>query len=199
MFESSKTSKKADFPGSKLQKDTIRSPSKAELEVFGFHSTSFHKGCFEAEEMSTLQDGVETFVILPYPRFKALDQKSQKEDHPPQKEELPPPPPPPEVAAASQEASPQPTKPVDQKDVSLKYRSNQMKKLVHHIKSVHGTENITELPNFEDLIKSALTQSKKSLPNESMFFNFLFRNGMASFVKNRSKIDLYYPDIWYQV
>ena len=60
-------------------------------------------------------------------------------------------------------------------------------------------ENITELPNFEDLIKSALTQSKKSLPNESIFFNFLFRNGMASFVKNRSKIDLYYPDIWYQV
>ena len=124
-----------------------------------------------------------------------MDQKSQKE-------EPPPPTPPPEIVTASQEASPQPTRPVDQKDVSLKYRSNQMKKLVHHIKSVqqaHGTENITELPNFEDLIKSALTQSKKSLPNESMFFNFLFRNGMASFVKNRSKIDLYYPEIWYQV
>ena len=73
-----------------------------------------------------------------------------------------------------------------------------MKKLLHHIKSVYGSA-IADISNLDDLIKNALTQSKKKLPNEEEFYKFLFEHGMGSYVKNRSKIDLYYPDVWYQV
>ena len=146
--------------------------------------------------MSCLEEGVETFVILPFPRYKALDQKSKKVD-PPAKEE-PKRDPEPE-ASTSPEVEPPPTKPVDHQDVRLIYRSNQMKKILHHIKAVHGGSTITELSNLDDLIKNALTQSKKKLPNEEDFYKFLFEHGMGNFVKNRSKIDLYYPDVWYRV
>ena len=74
-----------------------------------------------------------------------------------------------------------------------------MKKLLHHIKAVLGGSTIAEISNLDNLIKNALTQSKKKLPNEEEFYTFLFEHGMGSYVKNRSKIDLYYPDVWYRV
>ena len=130
--------------------------------------------------MSSLEEGVETFVILPFPRYKALDQKSKKVDPP-------------------AEPEPPPIKQIDHQDVRLTYRSTQMKKLLHHIKAVHGGSTIAEISNLDDLIKNALTQSKKKLPNEEEFYKFLFEHGMGDFVKNCSKIDLYYPDVWYRV
>lgn len=142
--------------------------------------------------MSSLEEGVETFVILPFPRYKALDQKSKKVDPPAEPEPEP-------EASTSPEVEPPPIKQVDHQDVRLTYRSTQMKKLLHHIKAVHGGSTITEISNLDDLIKNALTQSKKKLPNEEEFYKFLFEHGMGSYVKNRSKIDLYYPDVWYRV
>ena len=142
--------------------------------------------------MSSLEEGVETFVILPFPRYKALDQKSKKVDPPAEPEPEP-------EASTSPEVEPPPIKQVDHQDVRLTYRSTQMKKLLHHIKAVHGGSTIAEISNLDDLIKNALTQSKKKLPNEEEFYKFLFEHGMGSYVKNRSKIDLYYPDVWYRV
>ena len=142
--------------------------------------------------MSSLEEGVETFVILPFPRYKALDQKSKKVEPPAEPEPKP-------EASTSPEVEPPPSKQVDHQDVRLTYRSTQMKKLLHHIKAVHGGSTIAEISNLDDLIKNALTQSKKKLPNEEEFYKFLFEHGMGSYVKNRSKIDLYYPDVWYRV
>ena len=142
--------------------------------------------------MSSLEEGVETFVILPFPRYKALDQKSKKVDPPAEPEPEP-------EASTSPEVEPPPIKQVDHQDVRLTYRSTQMKKLFHHIKAVHGGSTIAEISNLDDLIKNALAQSKKKLPNEEEFYKFLFEHGMGSYVKNRSKIDLYYPDVWYRV
>ena len=76
----------------------------------------------------------------------------------------------------------------------------QIKKILQHIEKTTGSEKVTSLENLVELIKSALSNTKKKLPNEELFFTFLFDNGMAHFVKNRSKIDLYYKDgLWYQV
>ena len=146
--------------------------------------------------MSSLEEGVETFVILPFTRYKALDQKSKKVDPP--AEEEPKREPEPETST-SLEVEPPPTKPVDHQDVRLTYRSNQMKKLLHHIKAVHGGSTIAEISNLDNLIENALTQSKKKLPNEEEFYTFLFEHRTGSYVKNCSKIDLYCPDIWYRV
>ena len=76
-----------------------------------------------------------------------------------------------------------------------------MKKLLRHIEGVEGAQEILTLPNLEDLIRSALTTSRKSLPNEQKFFTFLFSNSLGSYVKNRSKINDYYKldKPWYEV
>ena len=86
------------------------------------------------------------------------------------------------------------------KDVTKSYRGVQINKLIHHIEKTKGSADVTSLTNLEELIKAALTNTRKKLPNEDMFFTFLFDNGMGHFVKNRSKIDLYYKDgPWYQI
>ena len=85
-------------------------------------------------------------------------------------------------------------------DLTKTYRSVQIKKLIAHIERSNGSEGIMALPNLDDLIKLALSNSKKTLRNEEQFFTFLFENNMSHFVKNRSKIDLYYRGgPWYQV
>ena len=51
-----------------------------------------------------------------------------------------------------------------------------------------------------NILQGRLTSKRKALPNEEVFFTFLFENGMGHFVKNRSKIDLYYKGgLWYKV
>ena len=86
------------------------------------------------------------------------------------------------------------------KDVTKDYRRVQIKKLLQRVQKSHGSGEIVSLPNLDDLIHAAVTNKKKKLSNEELFFTFLFENGMGHFVKNRSKIDLYYKDgLWYQV
>ena len=86
------------------------------------------------------------------------------------------------------------------KDLTKSYRGVQMKKLLQHIEKTEGSSEIVNLPNLEELIKNALSNSKKRLPNEELFFTFIFDHGMSRFVKNRSKIDLYYKyGPWYSV
>ena len=76
-----------------------------------------------------------------------------------------------------------------------------MKKLLKHIEKKNGSQDITSLENLEQLIKCALSNSCKKLANEKEFFDFLFANNLAHFVKNRSKINQYYHNSsnWYEV
>ena len=86
------------------------------------------------------------------------------------------------------------------KNVTKNYRVVQIRKLLHQIEKTKGSVEVTSIPNLEDLLHATLTNTRKKLPNEEVFFTFLFDNGMGHFVKNRSKIDLYYKHgPWYQV
>ena len=60
---------------------------------------------------------------------------------------------------------------------------------------------ITSLEKIEQLIDTAMGSSKKVIPNEEMFFIYLFDNNLAHSVKNRSKIARYYKDRdnWFQI
>ena len=146
---------------------------------------------------------VETFVFLPYSKYKAMDNRAKKSEPneiiPLEEMENP------SVNNHNHAESPSTSKveePQRQlgKDVTKSYRMVQIKKLLQHIEKTTGSEKVTSLENLDELIKSALSNTKKKLPNEELFFTFLFDNGMAHFVKNRSKIDLYYKDgLWYQV
>ena len=143
---------------------------------------------------------VETFVFLPFSTYKALDNKAKRTETPPareipssRKEEQP-------VVESTEALAEEPEQSPVEKDVTKSYRSAQIKKLLLYIKKSHGSETIVALPNLEDLIQAALSNKRKALPNEEVFFTFLFENGMGRFVKNRSKIDLYYKGgLWYQV
>ena len=164
--------------------------------------------------MST--EPVETFVFLPFSKYKALDNRAKMatEKSGGVKEPSPPSPSSPIPSAnpsSDQEELTSKTAnnlSVSQKgaenylgkDLTKNYRSVQLKKLLHHIKKAYNAENIASLTNLDDLINAALTNKRKKLPNEEVFFTFLFENGLGHFVKNRSKIDLYYKgDPWYQL
>ena len=73
--------------------------------------------------------------------------------------------------------------------------------MIKHIEKLKGSDSILELENLDALIRTALNQSRKKVPREEEFFNFLFSNGLGQYVKNRSKIDLYSPekDCWYHI
>ena len=150
------------------------------------------------------EEAVETFAILPIGKFMSMEKRLKQtevadEEQPSPKvsdpseveevvEEVPAPPPPPRAS-------------VKKKDVKVKYRSTQIKKLLQHIEKKDGAQKISSLENLDDLIKCALGNSKKTLPNEKEFFNFLFENNLAHFVKNRSKISQYYDKAtnWFEV
>ena len=150
--------------------------------------------------MTSNREGVEPYVILPYARYKALDQKAKKMEaqvETPPVSETPEVHQPPPAASASEPAS----KEDIGKDVTLKYQTTQMKKLLRHIERAEGSKEILDLPNLDALIRAALTTSRKSLPNEKAFFTFLFENSLGPYVKNRSKINEYYQldKPWYEV
>ena len=146
---------------------------------------------------------VETFVFLPYAKYKALDTRAKKVEQdptPPIPEE-----PPTNEGETSTASTPSITIPPPAegknplgKDLTKHYRGVQIKKILRLIEKTEGSTEITSLANLEELIKSAVTNTRKKLPNEEVFFTFLFDNGMGHYVKNRSKIGLYYKnEPWY--
>ena len=150
--------------------------------------------------MTSNPKGVEPYVILPYARYKALDQKVKKmkaQVETPPVRETPKVHQPPPTATASEPAS----KEEVGKDITLKYQTTQMKKLLRHIERTDGSKEILALPNLDALIRAALTTSCRTLPNEKEFFNILFENSLGPYVKNRSKINEYYQldRPWYEV
>ena len=152
---------------------------------------------------------VETYVLLPYNDFKSMDQRVKKVEEggsntresdisvptpAAKKEEI-----------EKSEELPVSVKPTStetkKKDLSKSYRKTHLKKLILQIQKADDSKEILELENLDALIEAALNNSRKTLPNEEVFFRFLFQNGMSQFVKNRFKINLYFDDKdnWYQI
>ena len=142
---------------------------------------------------------VETFVFLPFSQYKALD--SRAKSHSTSQHGLENPQPKvSEMSIATTSISKEEKQPKLERNVTKTYQSTQIQKIRTNIRKTEGSEELTSLPHLDDLIKAAISNTRKKLPNEEVFFTFLFENGMGHFVKNRSKIGLYYKDgLWYQV
>ena len=143
--------------------------------------------------MSQNQPSVESFAIIPVAKWRSMEKRLKQQDDTPAKPSREPSPQP-----ASMDATPEEPK---RKDLKLKYRKVQIKKLLQHLERLEGSQDITSLENIDELIEAALGSSRKMIPNEALFFSFLFDNNLAHFVKNRSKIALYYKDRdnWFQI
>ena len=108
----------------------------------------------------------------------------------------------PSPPAADESVEPPVAKPVKiGHDLAPQYRKNQIKKILACIKNAHGGEGLTlELPNIDELINHALSQSKKSLPNMEQFYKFLYHNGLSHLIRNRHQISkLPYKAPWYHL
>ena len=147
---------------------------------------------------------VQTYAIIPHSKWEAMDQRLKKAESETTSGVQDPPEEPPEEKIDNPLTVSEPP-PLEEgrekKDVKLKYRKVQIKKLLSHIERQEGGQGITSLENIDEFIQSALGSSRKILPHEFKFFSFLFDNNLAHFVKNRWKIALYYNnrDNWFQV
>ena len=113
-----------------------------------------------------------------------------------------PPSPTPSTLAADESVEPPVAKRVKiGHDLAPQYRKNQIKKILACIKNAHGGKGLTlELPNIDELINHALSQSKKSLPNMEQFYKFLYHNGLSHLIRNRHQISkLPYKAPWYHL
>ena len=82
------------------------------------------------------------------------------------------------------EVLPIPTGKAKKKELKNTYRSTQIKKVVKQIEETNNSKDVSDLENLDSLIKAALGSSKKILPNEQLFFTFLFENNLGNFVQN---------------
>ena len=148
-------------------------------------------------------EDVETFVLLPYADFKSMDQRVKKAEEEKTSQQAP---------ASIEEnvdadkfeatVSEKQTVPVKKKkDLSKSYRKTYLKKLIQQMPKTEDSNEILKLDNLDALIDLALGNSKRTLPNEEMFFRFAFQNGLSQFIKNRFKINLYLEgkDHWYKI
>ena len=145
---------------------------------------------------------VETYVLLPYNDFKSMDQRVKKaEEGVSTTRESSISAPTPETRKEEVEKSEELSVLVKQthietkkKDLSKSYCKTLLKTLIQQIWKTEDSKEIIQLENLDALIESALNNSKKTLLNEEIFFQFLFQNGMSQFVKNHFKINLYFDD-----
>ena len=145
--------------------------------------------------MSQNKRSVETFAIISFAQWRSMEKRlKQQEEVPPEPPEAPPMETPPQPVQAAEE-------PPKKNELKNKYRKVQIKKLLQHLERLDSGHNITSLDNIDQLIDTALGTTRKMVPNEELFFSFLFDNNLAHFVKNRSKIGLYYKDRdnWFEI
>ena len=110
---------------------------------------------------------METFVFLPYSKYKALDARAKKEES----DEIPAS----QSKYESEEVQPPPPEPLREEgeeksenrklgeDLTKNYRNSQIK-LIHHLERKAGSKDIVSLPNLDQLITTALSSSKKKFP-----------------------------------
>ena len=145
---------------------------------------------------------VDLYAILPFAKFKAMDQKVKKTESMPEPASTLHPPDNPSPKSEPEPLTPQEGTTLQNEapkvELKTKYRGSQLKKLIDRM---GGSKGILRLDNLDELITSALSTTRKTLPNEEAFFQFLFENNLGHFVKNRNKINLYYQgkDSWFHL
>ena len=173
-------------------------------------------------------ESVETYVIIPHHKFKALEERCKK---------MLVEPPPPDHKSPAEESEEgeandadgvrpsteeeeeeeereakahRPTSPErarhrprsskkKKKDLKKTFQSTAFKKLLAVLKARDGKGTVTSLDNLDELVNSAVTQSKRELPHEGQFFDFIFSRGLGHFVRNRWKIQEHYKGLMWQV
>ena len=146
---------------------------------------------------------VDTFVLPPFADFKSMDQRVKRAEEEKTSQQAP--------SSFEEDAdadkfeatvSEKQTVPVKKKkDLSKSCRKTYLKKLIQQMPKTEDSNEILKLDNLDALIDLALGNSKRTLPNEEMFFRFAFQNGLSQFIKNRFKINLYLEgkDHWYKI
>ena len=69
-------------------------------------------------------------------------------------------------------------------------------KMLGELEKFSGTE--LAISNLKQLIKAALGQSVRVLPNEQKFYSLLLQHDLFHLVKNKHKIKKYYPS-WFRI
>ena len=69
-------------------------------------------------------------------------------------------------------------------------------KLLGELEKFNGTE--LAISNLKQLIKAALGQSPRVLPNEQKFYSLLLQHDLFHLVKNKHKIKKFYPG-WFRI
>ena len=151
---------------------------------------------------------LETYILVPLPKHKNNEQKIKKAEEiiatsaptvpePLQEvEEVIEEPPPPSSPPVAMPRPPSPMPPVGKNQTQV-YRKNQIKKILHNLKTRPEAESILQFENLDDLIKNSLSQSRKVLPNQEEFYRFMFDSGLSSLVRNRLAISKWYKKNWY--
>ena len=174
-------------------------------------------------------EALETFILLSLPRYKSMEQRMKRaeemapkpvtaannpEPSSPPSEDIPPPI---KVAKSKESKEEEEETPILRgkphnpprlvhdreqnkagKALVKTYRKNQIRKLLHLL-SNNGSDKIVQLPNLEELINSALSQTRKPLANEEVFYDYLKKHNLSHFVTNRHRIARWYKNPWYSI
>ena len=158
----------------------------------------------------------ETFVVVPHEKFNAMEEQLRQQ-HPPRPKTPTPPPTPSDESnedEKKEEVPPlqtkEPSAPVPEeipeRGTTLSEGTKEMvknkslhKRAFHKFLQAVSTvgKSKPDFENLEGLIRGALSQSKRLLPNEESFYIYLLEHGLMHLVKNRSKISRYYPS-WFR-
>lgn len=150
---------------------------------------------------------VEPFVLLPFNKWKAMDEELRKKSNGEMKTEW---------SANKSDITAKPehveyeqkvTKlpepklsklPELGKDLTSQQSAANIRKQVEYLKTMHGGA-FEDIDNLDELVKNAVSNSKREVQNEQRFYDFLFKHSLGGFVRNRHKIEKYFKSPWYLI
>ena len=106
---------------------------------------------------------VETFVFLPFSQYKALDSRGKLHSTSQHGLENPQPKVS-EMSIATTSISKEEKQPKLERNVTKTYQSTQIQKIRTNIRKTEGSEELTSLPHLDDLIKAAISNTRKNFP-----------------------------------
>lgn len=147
---------------------------------------------------------VEPFVLLPFHKWKSMDEQLRKKSH---LETIPEPQAaPPDMnikpmrdgTVSNVETSETSPVPALGKDLVGQQSAANIRKQVEYLKTAHKGA-FDHVDNLEELVKNAVSNSKKVVRNEKQFYEFLFKHSLGGFVRNRYQIEKYFKSPWYLI
>ena len=149
----------------------------------------------------TIENDVQMYVLLPFNDYRSMDQRLKKADTVTTIDTVKPVTEREEPSVASTMPKEEEMKQKIGKDLTKGYQAAYLKKVLRQLANTPDSKEILELENINDLIRSALNNSKRVLPNEERFFRFIFQSGLSKICKNRYKINLYFDNLddWYKI